>query len=270
MSEHNYKYTDERLTLSEAANYNLLLQVDPHSFSYAIAHNKKLLAWAENCPLGELTDPQELQDVLTANYKEVITGLTSGAFTLVPEALFDNEYSANIARLLDIAETDSVYAQPLDSKNTIIYKVDEAASAAQGVFANETIVYRAKGWITAVANSDPTSTDLYLNIENGTVEILNFTDNKLRFYNLFPYKNHEELAYFSAFVADELGLNAENLTLILSGDVNASDKSFTYLAEFFGNVKINDTKVLVLPEQVVPHKILSLAALSLCASSEEN
>jgi hypothetical protein len=73
------------------------------------------------------------------------------------------------------------------------------------VFANETIVYRAKGWITAVANNYPTSTDLYLNIENGTVEILNFTDNRLRFYNLFPYKNHEELAYFSAFVADELG-----------------------------------------------------------------
>jgi hypothetical protein len=66
------------------------------------------------------------------------------------------------------------------------------------------------------------------------------------------------------------GVSPESLTLVLSGDVNASDKSFTYLAAFFGNVKINDTKVLILPEQVVPHKILSLAALSLCASSEEN
>nr|WP_294942050.1 DUF3822 family protein [uncultured Mucilaginibacter sp.] len=270
MSEHNYKYTDEQLNLTEATNYNLLLQVDPHSFSYAIADERKLLAWAENCPLTELTNPQELHAVLTADYRQVITGLTAGGFTLMPESLFDNEYAANIARLLDVVETDKVYAQPLDSKNTIIYKVDQAAAAAQGVFENETLVYRAKGWITAIANNYPTSTDLYLNIENGTVEILNFTYNKLRFYNAFAYKNHEELAYFSAFVADELALSPENITLILSGDVNASDKSFTYLAEFFGNVKINDTKVLVLPEQVVPHKILSLAALSLCASSEDN
>jgi hypothetical protein len=270
MSEHNYKYTNEQLSLSEAANYNLLLQVDPHSFSYAITDKKKLMAWAENCPLGELSNPQELKDVLTANYKEVVTGLTAGGFTLMPEALFDNEYAANIARLLDVAETDKVYAQPLDSKNTIIYKVEETAAAAQSVFEKETLVYRAKGWITAIAGNYPTSTDLYLNIENGTVEILNFTYNRLRFYNSFPYKNHEELAYFAAFVADELAMSPESLTLVLSGDVNTSDKSFTYLAEFFGKVRINDTKVLTLPEQVIPHKILSLAALSLCVSSEGN
>jgi len=266
MSEHNYKYTDEQLNLSEAADYNLLLQIDPHSFSYAIAHDKNLLAWAENCPLAELTTPQRLREVLTADYKKVVTGLTAGGFTLMPESLFDNEYAANVARLLDVQENDMVYAQPLDSKNTIIYKVEEAAAASQGTFKNETTVYRAKGWIQAIANNYPTGTDLYLNIENGVVEILNFTYNGLRFYNTFAYKSHEELAYFAAFVADELGLTPEKLTLVLSGDINDSDKSFTYLAEFFGIVRINDIKVLVLPQQVIPHKILSLAALSLCAS----
>ncbi|AMR32964.1 hypothetical protein A0256_16830 [Mucilaginibacter sp. PAMC 26640] len=270
MSEHTYKYTDERLNLSEATDYNLLIQVDLHSFSYAIAEGKRLVAWAENCPLNELSDPRELRDVLTANYNKVITGLCATGFTLVPESLFDNEYAANIARLLDVGASDKVFAQPLDDKNTIVYKVDAALAETHGRLPNETVVHRAKGWIAAIANNYPTSTDLFLNIENDTVELLNFTQDRLRFYNSFLYKNHEELAYFSAFVANELNLSPADLTLVLSGDVSISDKSVSYLAEFFGKVRINRIQVLDLPEQVIPHKILSLAALSLCASSEEN
>lgn len=270
MSEHNYKYTDEVLDLNEAANYNLLLQVDLHSFSYAITSDSKLLSCAENCALGELSDPQELKEIFTAKYKQVITGLSATGFTLVPETLFDNEYAANIARLLDINETNRVFAQPFDKKNTIVYKVDEALNAVGGAFDSELIVHRAKGWIAAIANNYPTSTDLFLNIDNGVVEILNFNYNRLRFYNSFAYKNHEELAYFCAFVAEELKLKPADLTLVLSGDVNTGDKSFIYLTEFFGKVRLNDARVLILPGQVIPHKILSLAALLLCASSEEN
>lgn len=270
MSEHNYKYTDENFSLAQAADYNLLLQIDSHSFSYAVTHQKKLLAWAENCPLGELKNPQELHDVLTAGYKSVVTGLSSTGFTLLPENLFDDEYVANLARLLDVDDTDRVYAQPFDNKNTIIYKVEQAITGALTSFGNESLVHRAKGWVAAIAGNYPTSTDLYLNIENGTVEILNFGYNRLRFYNSFGYKNHEELAYYSAFVAEELNLKPEDITLVLSGDVNTADKSFTYLEEFFGEVRINDTKVISPLEQIIPHKILSLAALSLCASSEVN
>lgn len=268
MSEHNYKYTDERLDLNETADYHLLLQIDQHGFSYVVAEGKRLIAWAENCPLTELSDPQDLRDILRANYKRVITGLSSSGFTLVPQNLYDNEYAANIARLLDVTDTDKVYAQPLDDNNTIVYKVDKVVYS--GKFANEKIVYRAKGWITAIADNFPTSTDLFLNIENGVVEFLNFNYGRLRYYNSFTYKNHEELAYYTAFVANELALKPADISLILSGDVNTGDRSMTYLAEFFGLVKLNDIKVLGLPEQLIAHKIFSLASLALCGSSEEN
>jgi hypothetical protein len=40
-------------------------------------------------------------------------------------------------------------------------------------------------------------------------------------------------------------LSPENAKLILSGDVNDTDRYFTYLKDFFGEVTLNDTKVLV-------------------------
>jgi len=265
MSEHNYKYTSENFSLEEAGNYFLLTQVNAESFSYAVTDGKNLLAWVDNCPLDELKNPQELNDILTAGYKQVITGLGASGFTLIPQTLFDNAYVANMARMLDVNDTDKIYAQPLDSNNAVIYKVDKAITGALGTFTNEEVVHRAKGWIAAVAGNYPTSTDLYINVENGTAEFLSFTYNKLGFYNSFAYKNHEELAYFVAFVAEELKMAPADVSLVLSGDINTTDRSFTYLAEFFDKVRLNDTQVITVPEQVQSHKILSLAALQLCA-----
>ncbi|RFZ84540.1 DUF3822 family protein [Mucilaginibacter terrenus] len=272
MSEHNYKYTDESLDLGAARDYVLLLQIDAASFSYIIAHNGQLLAWAENCPLAELTNPQELSEILTAEYKQVIAGVNDTGFTLVPKSLYDGEYAANIARLLNVSAENSVYAQDFDGNNVIVYKTQIGTPDASGLAAlhEQLTVHRAKGWVSAVANNYPTSTDIFLNVENSVVEVLNFNYNRLRYFNSFTYKNHEELGYFVALVASELKLKPADITLVFSGDINAADMSFSYLTDFFGHVKLNTIQTLDLPEAIVPHKILSLAALSLCASSEEN
>jgi hypothetical protein len=272
MSEHNYKYTHESLDLGASRDYVLLLQIDATSFSYIIVYKRQLLAWAENCPLAELTNPQELAEVLTAEYKQVITGATDTGFTLVPKSLYDDEYAANIARLLNVSAEDNVYAQDFDGNNVIVYKTQSGTMAASGLSALhwQVTVHRAKGWVIAIANNYPTSTDIFLNVENGVVEVLNFNSNRLRYFKSFTYKNHEELCYFVALVAGELKLKPADTTLVFSGDINAADMSFSYLTDFFGHVKLNTLRALDLPEAIVPHKILSLAALSLCASSEEN
>ncbi|MBK0378938.1 DUF3822 family protein [Mucilaginibacter segetis] len=270
MSEHSFKYTDEELNLDQAHHYTLLLQLNAQSFSYAIIFEKKLLAWAENCPPEELKNPQEYKDILTADYKKVITGLPTTGFTLLPTTLFDDTRVADMARLLDVKETEKVYAQSLDNENFIIYKVDEALVPNGEYFDISNTVYQGKGWINLIAANNSGNNNLYVNMDEGVAEFLFFKENKLRFYNFFSYTNSEELAYYSAFVAEELSLNMKQTNLILSGDINATDSSFTYLEKFFGTVKLNDIYPLEMPEQVVPHKLLTLAALSLCASSEEN
>ena len=270
MSEHNYTYTDDNLSLNQAHSYDLLLQIEANSFHYAITFNKQLLAWAENCPLQELNTPETLRDILTANYKQTIVGLSSTGFTLVPRGLFDQEHITDFARLLDVNNHEVVYTQPIDSQNMIIYKVDTSLHNAICNIHAERINHKAKGWIKAIAATRPADSNLYLNIANGKVQILHFSNYNIRFYNHFNFNNHEELAYYTAFAAQELSLNPQELTLILSGEVNRTDKYFTYLSEFFGQVKLSDIQVLELPAQLEPHKLLTLAALSLCASSEEN
>ena len=270
MSEHNYTYTDENLSLDQASSYNLLLQVEAKSFNYLITHQKQILAWAENCSLEELTNPHQLKDVLTSDYNRIIVGLSSTGFTLMPLSLFDKDRVADIARLLDVHNTEKVYTQTLDAQNAIVYKVDDNLTQAIANVDAESVNHKAKGWITAIANGNPDDSSLYLNLANEKVQFVYFNNGNLRFYNIFSFSNYEELAYYTAFVANELNLDPAHITLILSGDINKTDKYFTYLADFFGTVKLSDLHVLDFPVQLESHKLLTLAALSLCASSEEN
>jgi hypothetical protein len=130
-------------------------------------------------------------------------------------------------------------------------------------------VFSSKGWVTAMAKNNPDQHNLYLNINRDQVELVAFNSGKLRFYNKFEFKNNDELAYFTALVTTELGLQPADTNLYISGDIDADDKGINRLAEFFGKVQINDQQVLTLPEEIESHRILSLAALSLCVSSEE-
>lgn len=270
MSDHRHHYTSDDLSLTQAHSYTLLLQVDVNSFNYAVINGKQLLSWGENYLLDELRDPQQLRDILNANYNQVITGLHATGFTLLPEALFEKDRVADIARLLDVTDTEKVKCEKIDEKNVIIYKVDEALIYAIKDLDNQNVIYSNAGFIKAISQNYPLSTDLYLNIGNDTVSFVNFTNRSLRFYNTFKFKNDEELAYFSALVVTELGLQADQVKLILSGDINDTDRYFLYLKDFFGQVKANDISVLDLPNGTESHKILALAALSLCASSEED
>jgi len=270
MSEQRHHFTNESLSLNQAHDYNLLLQINANSFNYAITSNKQLLSWVENYPLDELKDPQALRDILTANYKQVIIGLASTGFTLLPNSLFDKDYVVDIARLLDVRDNEDVYFQQVNKYNIIIYKVNQDLTANLSDFDNPAVNYKAKGWITAIGNNEPADTNLYVNIEDDTAEFLNFSDANIRFYNTFTYTNHEELAYYTAFVAQELNLDAQNTTIVISGNVNQTDKCVTYLSEFYNEVKLNTIELLELPQSVDSHKILTLAALLLCASSEEN
>ncbi len=267
MSEQTYTYQNNALNLDEAYYYTLLLQIDADTFSYAILYKTQLLAYHTNCNLDELTEPKELSDLLSATYRKTVVGLQCVGFTLVPPTLFDKDHLTGFARLLDIKEDEKVLAQQLDDNNYVIYKADEQVLTAAGRFKLKNTLFAAKGWITAIAQTNPVDSNIYINIDN-QAEFLCFKKGKLRFYNAFDFSAAEDLVYYAVLVAKEMELLPENTTLVLSGNINTGDKTIKLLSEYFSEAILNSIPLLELPEEITPHQILSMAALSLCASSE--
>jgi len=268
MSEQIYSFRDPSFNPHQAYYYTLLIQVDAKSFSYAIVYDNDVLAWGANCNLAELTNPQQLAEELEATYKKVVIGLSSSVFTLVPDVLFSKDQVANYARLLDVKADERVLAQSLDHQNHIIYKTDEKIIAAIQRFDLQNVVYLGKGWISAAALNNPGAEDLYLHTENGKAEFLYFKNDNIRFYNKFDYETEGDLGYYAAFVCEELGLAPTDVQLKISGTLKPDDKFITSLSRFFPNINLFNPHLLNVPAQIDPQQILTLAALSLCASSE--
>jgi hypothetical protein len=269
MSEKITHYREENFSLYQVnGNYTLLLQLDSLTFSYAVVYQNRLMAWAADCDLNEFDDPSPAHDLLTYNYKTVVTGLPSTGFTLVPQALYNADHLAGFARFLDVKPSEKVFSQALDDSNYVIYKADSEMIAEAEKFGLDSVVFMAKGWIAAVAKNNPHPSHIYLNLDKKQVEILYFSGSKLRFYNTFHFNNTDELTYYAIYAAQQLGLEPQNLILILSGDIEMEDDNAKRLAEFFNGVELNNLQTLVLPPQVAAHQIMALAALSLCVSSE--
>lgn len=268
MSEYNYNYHDDDFSLDKAQSYNLLIQIDKTTFAYAVADQNKLVAIADNHPLDELSNPEELLDLLSANFKNVAIGLPATGFSLLPQTVFNPDKLTDLARFLDVKVDEKVLSQPLDNNNVIIYKTPGTILNAAEEFGLRNTVYTSKGWLTALARNQPGDRDLFVNINDGVAEIANFNFGKLRFYNTFEFTGKDDLAYFVAMVTNELNLQPAYTYIYISGNVDAGDENITRLADFFGKAEVNTTKILQMPHEIEGHKILSLAALSLCVSSE--
>lgn len=260
-------YTDNGFNLYQAYSYTLLLQVEATSFSYAVVNDNQLLVSAQNCDLTELMQPRAMHDLLSATYRKTIVGMPATGLTLIPNSLFLEDSISGFARFLDVKDNEKVFAQKFDDANAIIYKTNDQLVAAVEKFGLQNTVHTAKGWMRAIANSNPPDGNLYIEVGKDKVQFLYYSLGVLRFYNAFEFETEDELAYFTTFVTEELNLKPQYINLVISGDVTPGDKNLTRLAYFFPKIELNGLKVLDLPGQIVPHKFLSLAALSLCASS---
>lgn len=271
MDNLSYQYLDHNFSPEKAQDYTLLLHGNRSGFSFAVVGKNKLLALSNPLDWDVLKEPAAENNLLLQNYGKRIIGLPFSAFTFVPVSLFDPGKAADFARFLDVKATDKVFSQPLDAENQVIFKIcADMLTKIEGTFSLKDVVFAPKGWILAIAGGDTANQNLYLNISRDTVEIVNFREGKLRFYNSFMFTNEDELAYFVTIAANELQLPFDTVNLVMSGDADLDDQNCMRLKYFFGSIELNPLRVITLPKQSVSHSVLSLTALSLCGSSGVN
>lgn len=257
------------MNTNQHAGYTLLIKIGSHSFSYAVAGLGRLVALKENLDHGELSQPSDGNQMLSADYSEFIVAIPNTGFTIIPASLFNPEKVADFARFLDVKRNEKVFSQPLDADNQVIFKADNTlVNLIAEKFGINSIVFAPKGWMKLTAANNPADNQIYLNVEGNKAEFLNFKEGKLRFYNNFEFMAPDELAYFATLVANELQLPADDVTLVLSGGISLNDENGIRLDRFFGKLELNTQSALALSGQTASHDILTLTALSLCGSSE--
>jgi hypothetical protein len=266
MNDTLYHYIDPGFSHTAVGNYTLLVQLNAVSFTLAVMHGEKLMVWRKTAPLSEFTQPGEVQEVLGFGYQNVITGIASNHFTLVPQELFEPENITNVARFLDVQPADNIFVQPLNTANQIIFKAGDTITIAAARFNLKQAVFGASGWLQAIAAQQPAEQRLYLNLNEGDFDVAYFEQGKLLLYNTFEFTHEDELAYYTVFVCQQLKLDMSAINIVLSGNIAAGDNRYhNLLADFFKTVELHNTPVAQIPDHLPKHQLLALTALPLCA-----
>jgi len=267
MNDSLYHYIDPSFSHTEVGNYTLLLLLGPVKFSLAIMQGQKLMVWRHDAHLHELTRYDEVQEVLNFEYHNIITGVRSSHFTLIPEGIVEQDSIADVARFLDVQSTDTVFAQPLDADNQVVFKA--AAIQTRGIqrYDTQRVVFGSAGWLHAIAGDHPSAYHLYINIYEGQFDVAYYRQGKLNLFNTFEFTHEDELAYYSAFVCQQLKLDMSTISVILSGNIFPGDNRYhDLLGDFFKTIELSSTVVAQFPDELPKHQLLALTALTLCAS----
>jgi len=271
MSNQRFNYYDPEYNPADAAGHELLITLSDTMFSFAIIDKQanKVLVWGDGYGLNEITEPDDLKNILLADYSATKIGIQSSIFTIIHKDLYSPRERDSFAKYLDVKSNEMVLVNLLDDDNYVIFKISEAlATTISKHFDIRSVFFAGKPWIAAIKLAKPYIQPLYAHITGNMVQLYHTGNGQLDFYNRFQFSNPDELMYYIVLTANELNINLDATSVILSGDITVSDKRIQRVSDLLPKVYFNQNQVVSLPSGFISHQILLLAGLTLCESLE--
>ena len=163
--------------------------------------------------------------------------------TLVPADLFDPKNSLNYMkyntsiRIDDIAANDhvlnneinNVYIPNIDINNFIFEK-----------FKTFDFYHYSSLLIEKISNdfAEKFSKRVFVNVNDGFIDILYFKDKKLEFYNSYDYNSIEDVLFYLLFCLSELKLNPDEIHTVFSGSIDLDSKLYELIYTYVRNVEL--------------------------------
>jgi len=167
--------------------------------------------------------------------------------TLVPSDLFDPKNSLNYMKyntsikIDDIAANDhvlnheinNVYIPDIDINNFIFKK-----------FKTFDFYHYSSLIIEKIANdfAEKFGKKVFVNVNDGFIDILYFKDKKLEFFNSYDYNSIEDVLFYLLFCFSELKLNPDEIHTVFSGTIDLDSKLYELIYTYVRNVELIEPK----------------------------
>ncbi len=198
--------------------------------------------------LNRLKDELSANTVFSEEFDAVLVIHQNELATLVPKALYSENHKADYlkfnSKILrtdfitedEIAINDSinVYVPYVNINNYIFETFGEFVYKHSSSILIDTILQKTK------VEETP---EVYININNSTIELLVVEKGQLLLFNVFEYNSKEDFIYYILFVFEQLKLDAETTPVILSGSVNKDDTIYTILYTYVRHISFIDTNL---------------------------
>ena len=165
--------------------------------------------------------------------------------TLVPSTLFDHKNSLNYLKyntsinIDDIAANDQVFNHEI---NNVYIPNTEINNFIFEKFRTFDFFHYSSLIIEKISNelAEKFSEKVFVNINDGFIDILFFKDKKLMFYNSYDYNSDEDILFYLLFCFSELKLNPDEIHTVFSGSIDLDSKLYELIYTYVRNVQLID------------------------------
>lgn len=257
-----------------AADCTLLLKVTADSFSYAIIDKN-------NDQLKAVYDQQESANVskdlaakikndpyLSLPYKEIKVSVYTGNSISIPNVFFDPEQLNQYAKYFSDPSSDHLYARPSASYGfTSIFTLQEHLDELLNTTLNSCVLFDHAAPILAITQThenklltmDFTATSFNAAVTEGQ---------QLIFRNYYEIENAEEFNYYLLLMINQLQIDCNHTSVLLSGIVHEEDERFRCIRKYFSTISFHQAGTKNLDQRILDempaHYYSSLLALDLC------
>ena len=285
----NKKIKDDTFSVDHLSEYCLSLQISSKLFRVCItdaARNRCLLL--EDYQFSHVQHPDQLIEVLQQIYddhhllqagywKSVKLALKTPNFSLVPNALFDQDFAKDYLNLnctTSALSGDEVLYYKQQSTDVVnIFSADKKIiSFFEAAYLGKKlkIVHHTSSLIEGIMVQNPHKEQraMYLYVEKDQLTVVIKKNRTLEFCNSFFFTTPEDFVYYVMFVAEQLKFNPERDEVTLWGDLLPDSAFIKKLNMYMCHIKFGNKPASLYFgynfDELLDHNFFDLYNLHLC------
>ncbi|WKN33041.1 DUF3822 family protein [Porifericola rhodea] len=279
---------DTNFSIDELTHYNLSLLVGRHDFQFCVIDtrdNKCLLLEdyelegisSTNALINTLYKLFEGHHLLMAGYwKSVKLAMKNQKFTILPANLFSSDHLRDYLKLsteVDSELDDYYYYKHIQSEAVCVFAAErKIIEKVRAIYPTLTVqvVHQGSAMIEGIqSHRDFTYyKDLYINIGRENFSLVVNEDNKLLYYNRFPYQNDKDIVKYTMLAMQELDMKQEDTKTIVWGNLGAQSPYFKELYRYIRNISFGGRPSYLnfayMFDEVPDHQYFDLYSIYVC------
>jgi len=219
--ERNIQIKSEDFDSSKS--HQLLLDLNQDTYNYALIDENNNLKI-----IGSNTSGIENAEFLKYQLSNIKICYFSQSFSIVPSN-FEQDIQS-FKKLMEIhPESETSASSSLNNETITVYALNiERQQTLHDLFSDFEIFPQTNPFLKGTS-----SNGTYINIRSSYAEVLIVKNSSLNFYNVFEFKNDNELQYFVALVLQQKAIDGKKETINISGDISEDSLTFQRLKTLF-------------------------------------
>jgi hypothetical protein len=237
-SNFRYKYY---LVIAQNQMISVLADEQINRIVSVKTYSNKLISFLD-MSYNDLKEFTEITDDFLPAYKSKTAIIANDSGILVPDSLNNiNELEAYYKINKNTFENSQILYNRIDFQGIVnVFNIrNEISKFIRFNMPTAEIIHQSLLFVKACSylNFEPSANNLYLHINADSIELLQFIDGNLNFYNSFKFDNQTDIVYYILAVAEQLNIT-NDFRLIIYGNIESSDSLFVLLGKYCKNMHL--------------------------------